>query len=233
MEIAPGLYSVVETQGGYVHAFIVDDGEGLTLVDTLYSLDAKHVLEAMVSIGKSVTDIKRIVLTHAHRAHLGGLAKLKELSGALVYSHEWEADIIAGDRKQQCNTLRPMKPLVIWPLQIGSRFGPRATPCPVDHLLRDGDQVGPLRVVHTPGHTPGHLAFYWPQRRAIVAGDTLASWPEFGPGWPCFILNFKQNWASLRRMAELDLDILAVGHGDPITSGGSERLRDMLAKTSP
>src|SRR5258707_14094357 len=150
MEIAPGLHSVEENQGGYVHAFIVDDGDGLTLIDTLYSADVKHILEAIASIGKSVTDIKRIVLTHAHRAHLGGLAKLKEMSGARVYSHEWEADIIAGDRKQQCNTLFPMKPLVIWPLQIGSRFGPRANPCPVDQILRDGDQVGALRVVHTP-----------------------------------------------------------------------------------
>src|SRR5712692_7696343 len=120
MEIAPGLHSVLEAQGGYVHAFLVDEGEGLTLIDTLYSSDARYILEALTTIGKSVKDIKRIVLTHAHRAHLGGLAKLKELSGALVYSHEWEADIIAGDRKQQCNTLFPMKPLIIWPLQIGS-----------------------------------------------------------------------------------------------------------------
>jgi glyoxylase-like metal-dependent hydrolase (beta-lactamase superfamily II) len=232
MEIAPGLHSVMEVQGGYVHAFLVDDGDGLTLIDTLYSSDARYILEALTTIGKSVKDVKRIVLTHAHRAHLGGLARLKELSGALVYAHEWESDVIAGDRRQQCTTLFPMKPLILWPLQIGSRFGPRANPCPVDHLLRDGDQVGSLTVVHTPGHTPGHLAFYWPQRRAIFAGDTLASWPEFGPGWPCFILNFKQNWASLHRMAELDLEILAVGHGDPVTSGGSERLRAMLAQTS-
>ena len=233
MEIAPGLHSVMEAQGGYVHAFLVDEGEGLTLIDTLYSSDARYILEALTTIGKSVKDIKRIVLTHAHRAHLGGLAKLKELSGALVYAHEWEADVIAGDRRQQCTTLFPMRPFILWPLQIGSRFGPRASPCPVDNLLHDGDQVGSLTVVHTPGHTPGHLAFYWPQRRAIFAGDTLASWPEFGPGWPCFILNFKQNWASLQRMAKLDLEILAVGHGDPITSGGSERLRAILAKPSP
>ena len=231
MEIAPGLHSLVETQGGFVHAFLIEDGGGLTLIDTLYSAGAKHILEAIKNIGKSVMDIKQIVLTHAHRAHLGGLAKLKELSGAEVYAHEWEADIIAGERKQQCTTLLPVKPLILWPLQIASRIGPPARACAVDRILSDGDQVGSLRVVHTPGHTPGHLAFYWPQRRAIFAGDTLATWPEFDQGWPCFILNFKQNWTSLRRLAELDLDILAVGHGDPITRDGSERLRALLKKT--
>jgi glyoxylase-like metal-dependent hydrolase (beta-lactamase superfamily II) len=233
MEIATGLHSLREAQGGNVHAFLVDDGESLTLVDSLYSSDARHILEALAAIGKSAADIKRIVLTHGHRAHLGGLAKLKALSGAPVYAHEWEADIIAGDRRQQYTTLRPMKPLIVWPLQLGSRFGPRANPCPVDHLLRDGDQVGPLTVVHTPGHTPGHLAFYWPQRKAIFAGDTLASWPDFGPGWPGFILNFKQNWASLRRMAQMELEILAVGHGDPVTERGSERLRGLLKQERP
>jgi glyoxylase-like metal-dependent hydrolase (beta-lactamase superfamily II) len=228
MEIAPGLYSLMEFQGGYVHAFIVDDGAGLTVVDTLYSTDAKHILEAIQKIGKSAKDIKQIVLTHAHRAHLGGLARLKELSGAPVCAHEWEADIIAGNRRQQCTTLWPMNPLILWPLQITSRILPPAKFCPVDRLLQDGDQVGPLKVIYTPGHTPGHLAFHWPQQRALLAGDTLASWPEFDQGWPCFILNFKQNWESLRRMAQMDFDILGVGHGDPITSGGAERVRALL-----
>ena len=231
MEIAPGLHSMVETQGGYVHAFLIEDGGGLTVIDTLYSAGAKQILEMIQKIGKSVTDVKRILLTHAHRAHLGGLAKLKELSGAEVYAHEWEADIAAGERKQQYTTLFPMKPLKLWPFQVASRIGPAARPCAVDHILRDGDQVGSLRVVHTPGHTPGHLAFYWPERRAIFAGDTLATWPEFDQGWPCFILNFKQNWASLGRLAELELDILAVGHGEPITRNGSERLRALLKKS--
>src|SRR5690349_13016254 len=115
MEIAPGLHSMVETQGGYVHAFLIEDGGDLTVIDTLYSAGAKHILEMIQKIGKSVTDVKRIVLTHAHRAHLGGLARLKELSGAEVYAHEWEADIAAGERKQQYTTLFPMKPLKLWP----------------------------------------------------------------------------------------------------------------------
>jgi glyoxylase-like metal-dependent hydrolase (beta-lactamase superfamily II) len=229
MEIAPGIYVLREVKGIYVHAFLLNEGEDLTLIDTLHSTHAKSILSEIQRIGKTVADLKRIVLTHAHRAHLGGLALLKRQSGAGVYCHEWEADIVAGDRKPQCMSLKPTKPYILWPFQIASRFG-RHPSCPVDHLLQDGDQVGPLHVVHTPGHTPGHLAFYWPERRALFAGDALVTWPEFEPGWLAFNLNSRQNLASLHRMAEFDTEILAVGHGDPITGGGNERLRALLEK---
>jgi hypothetical protein len=96
MQVAPGIYSMAQRKGAYVHAFLLDDGDGLTLVDTLYDSDAHRILAELQRIGKSVADIKHIVMTHCHRSHLGGLALLKEQSGAPVYAHEWEADLIAG-----------------------------------------------------------------------------------------------------------------------------------------
>jgi glyoxylase-like metal-dependent hydrolase (beta-lactamase superfamily II) len=227
MEIAPGIYSLRQLRGIFVHAFLLDDGASLTLIDTLYAQDAQPILDEIARIGKKVTDLKRIVLTHAHRAHLGGLAVLKEASGASVYCHAWESDIVTGGRAQQCMPLRPMRPLILWPFQVGSRFT-RHRPSPVDHTLADGDEVGPLTAIQTPGHTPGHLAFYWPEQRALFAGDALVTWPDFAPGWPGFNLNREQNWTSVVRMAELDAEILAVGHGDPITVGGADRLRTLV-----
>ncbi len=229
MDLAPEVYSMKQLNGIFVHAFLVDDGEGLTLVDTLHAVDAKPIFEELERIGRRPADIKHIAITHAHRALLGGLAKIQQASGAPVYAHEWEADIVSGDRRQQCNTLKPMRPYILWPAQIASRVGRPAPPCPVDHLIGDGDQVGPLRVVATPGHTPGHLAFYWPERKALFASDALVNWPEFGPGWDFFMLNFKQNDQSLVKMAELDVDVLGVGHGDPIPSGGGQRLRELVS----
>ena len=96
MEIAPGVYSLSQSKGFDVHAFLLDDGAGLTLIDTLFDADAKIILNQISAMGQTVTDLKRIVLTHGHRSHLGGLAELKRQSGAPIYSHEWEADIIAG-----------------------------------------------------------------------------------------------------------------------------------------
>lgn len=234
LEIAPGVHSMRQHKGGRVHAFLLDDGQSLTLIDTLFDTDGGLVLETIRRIGRNVSDLKHIVLTHGHRSHLGGLATLKNLSGATVYAHEWEADIIGGERKAQGVTLLPIHPLGTWlqvyPLQLGLTFGLSPhPPCPVDTLVADGDQIGPIQVLHTPGHSPGHLGFYWPERGVLFAGDAIATWPELGPGWPAFNLNHRQHRVSLRRMADLDAQVVAVGHGEPITAGGAERVYNIAA----
>ena len=233
MEIAPGVFSMDQSKGGHVHAFLLDDGTELTLIDTLFDTDAKRVIDRIEAIGRSLGDLKHIVLTHAHRSHLGGLAALKRLSGATVYSHAWESDIVAGERIAQPVTPIPMRPIRtywrVYYLQLGAALGRgKHPPCPVDTTLEDGDTVGPVRVLHSPGHTPGHLAFWWPEQRVLFAGDAIATYPEFSPGWPAFNLNLTQHWVSLRRMAELDAEVLAVGHGDPITAGAAQRVRSLV-----
>ena len=237
MEIAPGIHSHGQKMGGNVHAFLLDDGEGLTLIDTLYDTDGKRVLGAIARLGRTPQDLRRIVLTHGHRSHLGGLAALKRASGATVYAHEWEADIIAGERTAQPVTPIPMRPLGtylrVYHLQLGAALGiGKHPPCAVDRSLKDGDRVGPLEVLHTPGHSPGHLAFWWPERRTLVAGDAIVTYPAFAPGWPAFTLNERQHRESLGRMAALDAEILAVGHGDPLTTDVAARVRALAAEAS-
>ena len=226
MEIAPGVHAIGQVLGGHVHAFLLDDGAGLTLIDTLYDTDAHRIVDRIQGIGRSVEHLTSIVLTHGHRSHLGGLATLKRMSGATVFSHPWEADIIAGERKAQAVPLVPRAPLRVYHLQcfLGLGVG-KHPPCPVDRTVADGDQVGPLRVVYAPGHSPGHLAFYWPERRTLFAGDAVATWPSLSAGWPAFNLNLHQHQASLHRMAGYDAEIVAVGHGEPLTSGGAAHVR--------
>jgi glyoxylase-like metal-dependent hydrolase (beta-lactamase superfamily II) len=106
----------------------------------------------------------------------------------------------------------------VYYLQFGAALGRgKHPPYPVDATLEDGDTVGPVRVLHT----PVHLAFWWPERKVLIAGDAIATYPLFAPGWPVFTLNSTQHRASLKRMAELDPEVLAVGHGDPITAGAT------------
>src|SRR5262249_31042599 len=162
-----------------------------TAIDTLYDSDAKRMLDQIRALGKSPRDLKRIILTHAHRSHLGGLLTLKEQSGATVYAHQWEADIISGDRRAQGVLLRPGPPSRVYSLQLGLYLGfGKHEPCPIDQTLKDGDHVGPLQVVGAPGHTPGHLGFHWPERNVLFAGDAIATWPRFTAGWAGFTLNF-------------------------------------------
>jgi glyoxylase-like metal-dependent hydrolase (beta-lactamase superfamily II) len=233
VEIATGAYSIGQRKGGRVHAFLFEHGGELTLVDTLFDADARVVLDYVRRLGHSPGALKRIVLTHAHRSHLGGLATLKRLSGATVYAHEWEADIIAGERRAQPVRLA-LRPLVIVPFRVGLVLGkPEHDPCPVDEPVRDDDPLGPLRVVHIPGHSPGHLGFHWPERRVLVAGDAIATWPALGAGWPAFNLNETQHHASVRRLAGLDAEVVGVGHGEPITERAPERLDELAGGLPP
>jgi glyoxylase-like metal-dependent hydrolase (beta-lactamase superfamily II) len=230
MKIAPGIYSMGQEEGGRVHAFLLDDGAGLTLIDTMYDDDARHVLAELASIGKAPGDLKHIILTHAHKSHVGGVAALKQASRAEVCAHEWEVDIIAGRRKATRVSLVPRKPLAVYKLQAGLALGlGRHTPCEVDRRLKAGDHIGPLQVVATPGHTPGSLSFWWADRRALFAGDVIATWPDFAAGWPGLTLDNDQNLRSVGQLTDFsNAEILAVGHGEPITRGAAAEIRRLV-----
>lgn len=229
MELAPGLHAVRQIQGIFVHAYLIEDGEKLILVDTLHSPSAKRVIRALKKIGRSVEEVTDIALTHAHRAHLGGLQTLKAASGARVHCHAWEADIVRGERKQQNMTLRPKPPYFLYPFQVGSRLASHP-PADVDTTIGQGDRVGPLEVHHAPGHTPGHLVFYWPERRALLAGDALVTFPRFDTGWPGFMLNQVQQQKTLRKLAALEPEIIGAGHGSPVRAGGAAMLSALAAR---
>jgi glyoxylase-like metal-dependent hydrolase (beta-lactamase superfamily II) len=222
-ELAPGVHVLGGRKGGRVRAFLLEDAGELTLVDTLFEGDGAAVLAGIRALGRSPGDLKRIVLTHAHRSHLGGLAALKRATGATVLAHEWEADVVSGDRPAQSVGLKPTRPLRTYPFQVGIFLNrPRHAPCPVDEGLEDGDQAGPLQVLHLPGHSPGHLGFYWPERGFLIAGDAIATWPRFEGGWRAFTINPAQHAETLRRFAALRPRLLAVGHGDPVTDGAAD-----------
>ena len=232
MKVAEGIYSLSQTKGGHVHAFLLDDGNCLTLIDALYDADGSLILDEIKQIGRQPSDLKNIILTHAHRSHIGGVAALKKQSNATVYSHEWEAGIIDGSRKAEKVTLFPKPPLEVYYLQLGLALGfDGHVPCRVDQSLKEADRVGPLTVMSTPGHTPGCLSFYWPQKQALFVGDVVATWPRLEAGWAGLTLDMKQNVQSVGKLSDFgSVAILGVGHGDPIAAGGIEVLKKLRDK---
>jgi glyoxylase-like metal-dependent hydrolase (beta-lactamase superfamily II) len=226
IELAEGVWCLGQKQGGRVHAFLVDDGSELTLVDTMLDPDGHRILAQIEAIGRKPED-----LTHAHRSHLGGMARLHEVTGAPVYSHAWEADILEGERETSRISMLPHKPVRTWfPFQVFVAMGKGGPvdPCKIEHHIAAGDRVGPLHVIDASGHSPGHLAFHWPERGVLIAGDTIATWPSFDAGWRALNLNQKQHLRSLRRLAELEATVVGVGHGHPIATDARKRVRDLV-----
>ena len=125
------------------------------------------------------------------------------------------------------------KPLAAYPLQLGLALGLGQHPvCDVDENLRDGDHVGPLQVLNLPGHTPGSLAFHWPEKRLAIVGDVVVTWPDLEPGWSGFTLDFKKSHESLGKLSDLgDVEVVGVGHGEPIASGGAAVVHGLLAES--
>ncbi len=223
MEIAPGLHSLGQKQGGRVHAFLAEsDGGELTLIDTMWEGDARRVLEAIRAIGRKPSDVKRIALTHGHRSHLGGAKTLREQTGAKTYAHSAEAGIVEGTQKAK---RVPVLRTNLIRFRIGLALGlPKHAPCPVDEPLAEGDSFGPFQVLHAAGHSPGHMAFWWPERRALIAGDAIATWPEVSAGWPDFQVDPAEHERSVKRMASLEPLVVGVGHGEPLSEGAPDRV---------
>lgn len=221
--LPPGM-----AKGGCSRAYLFEHGDALALVDTLWDEDANVILQYLWSIGRSPTDIRHIVLSHAHRSHLGGLATLRRLSNAEVCSHRAEAPIIEGKENARPIRLWPLRPLKLYPFRVASHFDfVKHVPCKVDRPdLEDGSTVGPLTVVHTPGHTPGHLAFSY-RDSVLAVGDAIATWPRIGAGWPGFNLDEHAYRASLRRLVDRRPEVVGPGHGEPITQSTAEVLRTL------
>lgn len=228
-----GIYPLGGRAGAYVRAFVLDSGDELLVIDTLFAANARQILDQIEAMGRSITDVKHIILTHGHRSHLGGLAEIASLSGAPVYAHEWEADIIAGQRAAQPVSWLPHTPIQSYPFQLGNNLNiSKHMPKAPDHFIHEGDRIGPLTVIHTPGHSPGHLAFWWDQKKALFVGDAIVTWPRFELGWRGFLLNPTQHAESIRRLAEFDAERMYTGHGDPITSDAGNMIRTALQAKS-
>lgn len=233
-EIAPGVHIVGPTRGalkkgGYSKSYLFeepDDGT-LALVDTGWDDDARVILGYLDDIGRSPRQLEHIVITHAHRSHLGGVARLKELSGARVSCHAEEAPIVEGDRRAK--RIRPWPwPPVLFLFRVASWLPwVRHKRCDVDHYLVDEEVVGPLTVIHTPGHTPGHLVLSYGET-VLAVGDAVATWPKFAAGWPGFNRNERLYRKSLVQVVNRSPSVVGPGHGEAIVEDTAARLRTLI-----
>ena len=167
---------------------------------------------------------RMVALTHCHPDHQGVARQVCRQFEVPLACHQDDVAATEG---------RALMAPGNWILRLGMRVwaGP---PAPVTCVLRHGDEVAGFRVVHTPGHTPGHIAFFRESDRVAIAGDVMAnvSFLTLKPGLRLpprlFCQNAAQNLASVRELAALEPRVVCFGHGPPLYQ--PELLTRLLAR---
>jgi glyoxylase-like metal-dependent hydrolase (beta-lactamase superfamily II) len=223
-QLLPGLYAIGL---GTVNTFLIDDGGALTLIDTGMSGSEKPILAAIGEIGRAPRDVRNILVTHCHPDHAGGLAALKEATGAEAWMHPADAALVrVGSASRPAKVAPGLLNSILYRMFIGSAPGTVA-PVSVEHEVVDGDEIplaGGLRAIHAPGHCAGQVAMLWPRHGGVLfAADTCSN--MVGLAYSVIYEDFELGKRSLRRRGEEAFANAVFGHGRPIIGGASERWR--------
>jgi glyoxylase-like metal-dependent hydrolase (beta-lactamase superfamily II) len=223
-EIVKGVQYV---DGSNANSYLVEEGDGtLTLIDAGMQADGKRILEFITSrAGRKPSDVKTIVVTHCHIDHTRGLSAIKAATGAKVAVHEADAGFVSG-RERYPSPGGAMG----FVFRLISPFF-KTTPVVPDLVLKEGDVVGRLAVLHTPGHTPGSISLYDRQDKVLFVGDTARFVKKRleGPP-PQFTPHMDQAKVSIERLSSFDFEVMLSGHGEPLRSADAPKMMNELSK---
>jgi glyoxylase-like metal-dependent hydrolase (beta-lactamase superfamily II) len=194
-----------------VNCYLVEEENELTLIDAALPYSMKGILKAANRIGKPIT---KIILTHAHEDHVGALDSIKEeLPDVPVYISVRDNRLMNGDTSlDEHEDQAPIKGGV--PKKLKTR---------ANVLLKEGDLIGSLAVIETPGHTPGSISLFDTRTKALIAGDafqTRGGVAVAGEIKPWFPFPAFGTWSketaleSAKKLKGYGPELLAVGHGE-------------------
>lgn len=214
-QVVPNVYLMEKLRVSNVYLLV--SSKGLLLVDSGLAGETDQIVAQVQEKGYALSDLHSIVLTHSHSDHAGNAAELATRSGAQVLAHVEELLYI-----EQTKLTMPTASV---------------RPCRVDRTLEDGDVIealGGLRVIHSPGHTPGSICLYQPERQLLFCGDTLINKgsivgkEEVEFCIPLSTVDEIQEWESVRKLSMLPVEVLCFGHGEPVLKGAGEHTRALL-----
>jgi len=224
MEIVPGVHQVRMLGAD---SFLIAEDE-LTLIDA-GMVGSRRTLERYLRrIGRQIDELRRIICTHGHPDHIGGISELVgDRQDVTVLIHP---DDLAGLRVSLREAISkppdgtPRRGRII---QYLTRTPARATAMVEAEVI---PVLGGLQVVHTPGHTPGSVCLYAPRHRLLFTGDVLQvirgrltyASAFFSHDHPAAV-------ASVERLAALDVETIALSHYPPWRHEPNETLRALAA----
>jgi glyoxylase-like metal-dependent hydrolase (beta-lactamase superfamily II) len=240
-QAADGVWLVTGTDVNWV---LVADGDEVTLVDTGEPRDLPRVLASLQRIGRTLSDVSAVVLTHAHPDHIGAAERLRADRGIPVRPLDTEAPHARGQVIEEAPKLQVLRAawrpqVLLWVLRIlraGATRAERLTEVkPFDAGAGPLDVPGHLVPVPTPGHTSGHCAFHLPGRGVLITGDALitahpagrTTGPQLCP--PMFNHDEAAALASLQPLAGLAADVVLPGHGPAYRGSPASAVERALA----
>lgn len=236
---------VVRLGTNLVNWYLVEDGGRVTIVDCGAPAYYAQLDRGLALLDRNRGHVDAIVLTHGHDDHIGFAEQARTELGVPVYVHEADKELATTGKSSGKNE-KPLTSYLRYPHAyklMAHLMSAGGVPKPPQEVttFRDGDTLdvpGGLRVVHTPGHTNGHVVFFLESRGALLMGDLLCTLnPLTGARGPQLLpqaltRSSSTTLDSLSRLEELDAPTLAFGHGDPWTHGAASAVR-VARETGP
>ena len=225
MRLAPSLHRLGEE---IVSCYLVEEAGAVTLIDAGVPAYYADLTAELAAMGRTIEDVRALVLTHGHDDHIGFAERLRAEHAVPVSIHELDAALARGEAKNPSagmgeRTLGSLLRYMLWLIRHGAM---RTTVLTAVGTVDPGttlDVPGALRVIHTPGHTPGSVTFHAPGHDALFVGDALATDAVIserrGPQVCPFAADPDAALASLATIEPLEAHWLLPGHGSPWTDG--------------
>jgi glyoxylase-like metal-dependent hydrolase (beta-lactamase superfamily II) len=213
---------------GMVNSYLVEDGGDVTIVDAGAPAYWGQLPAELAAIGRSLDDVRSVVLTHGHSDHIGFAERIRSERGTPIRVHELDAALARGEVPNPAKGLgptrfRPLLEFMLFSLRNGMMRIPRITEVAT---FGDGttlDVPGAPRVILVPGHTPGSAALLFGGHDALFVGDAMATHSvttgDDGPRISPFTADPVQALASLDRLLDVQAGLVLPGHGEAWSGG--------------